>query len=75
MSTAERYADELVDLAKSDRSVSDGLVRFEQIFDAYMIETPGEFVAKRRALLNAFQARTPDGELASLIVDKLGGMP
>ena len=59
MSTAERTADELVDLAKSDRSVSDGLVRFEQIFDAYMIETPGDFVAKRKALLDAFQERRP----------------
>ncbi len=75
MTIAERYADELVDLAKSDRSVSDGLVRFQQIFDAYMIETPGDFVAKRKALLDAFQGRRPEGELAALIVDKLGGMP
>ena len=75
MTIAERYADELVDLAKSDRSVSDGLVQFQQIFDAYMIETPGDFVAKRKALLDAFQGRRAEGELAALIVDKLGGMP
>ncbi len=59
MTTAERYADELVDLAKSKPGVSDGLVRFEQIFDAYMIETPGDFVDKRKALLDAFQAKAP----------------
>jgi len=75
MATAQRYADELVALAKSGLGVSDGPVRFEQIFDAYMIETPGGFVEKRKALLDAFQARAPAGELAKLILDKLGGMP
>jgi hypothetical protein len=40
-----------------------------------MIETPGGFVDKRKALLDAFRARSPDGELADLIIDKLGGMP
>jgi hypothetical protein len=75
MTVAQRYADELVALANSDLGVSAGLVRFEQIFDAYMIETPGGFVEKRKALLEAFQARTPEGELAGLILDKLGAMP
>jgi hypothetical protein len=75
MTTANRYANELRDLVKTNPGVSAGLVRFEQIFDAYMIETPGDFVDKRKALLNAFQATGPDGELAALIVDKLGGMP
>ena len=41
MATAERYADELADLVKDNPGVSDGLVRFEQIFDAYMIEARG----------------------------------
>ena len=75
MTAADRYADELAALAQSRVSVSDGLVRFEQVFDAYMIEAPGSFVEKRRALLDAFRARAPDGELAALMVDKLGGMP
>ncbi len=75
MTTATRCADELVELVNSDPGVSAGLVRFEQIFDAYMIETPGSFVDKRRALLDAFRGRAPDGALAAMIVDKLGGMP
>jgi hypothetical protein len=75
MTTAKRHADELVELAKSDASVPDGLVHFQQIFDAYMIETPGGFVDKREALLDAFRARSPGGELADLIIDRLGGMP
>ena len=76
MIIADRYADELADLAKSDPPISDGLVRFQQIFDAYMIEAPGDFVDKRKALLDAFQARSREGELAALIaVDELGGMP
>ncbi len=65
---------ELVDLVKTNPGVSAGLVRFEQIFDACMIETPGDFVGKRKALLDAFQARSQD-ELADLFADKLGGMP
>ena len=75
MTIAERAAGELADLARSGASVSDGLVRLEQIFDAYMIEAPGGFVDKRRALLDAFRSRKCDGELADLIVDKLGGLP
>ncbi len=75
MTTAERTADELLDLVKSHPNIPDALVRFEQIFDAYMIETPGDFVGKRKALLDAFQAQAPDGALTALIVDKLGGMP
>ena len=75
MTIEERYAVELVELAKSGVGVSDGLVRFEQIFDAYMIETPGSFVEKRKAPLDAFRAKAPDGELTSLIADKLGGVP
>jgi hypothetical protein len=75
MTTATRYADELVDLVKSGPGVSDGLLRFEQIFDAYMIETVGGFVDKRKALLEAFQDRAPAGELTSLILDKLGAIP
>jgi hypothetical protein len=75
MTSAERYADELADLAKSDTGVSDGLVRFEQIFDAYMVETPGDFIDKRKALLEAFRRKAPEGDLTGLIVDKLGGMP
>jgi len=75
MTIEERYADELVELAKSGVRISDGLVRLEQIFDAYMIETPGSFVEKRKALLDAFRAKAPDGELTSLIADKLGGVP
>jgi hypothetical protein len=43
--------------------VSDGLLKLEQIFDATMIETPGGFVEKRKALLDAFGKRAPDGEL------------
>jgi len=75
MTSAERYAGELADLAESGAGVPDGLVRFEQIFDAYMIETPGDFVDKRKALLDAFRKRAPEGDLAGLIDDKLGGMP
>ena len=67
-------ADELLDLVKSEPGISDGLVRFEQIFDAYMIETSGGFVDKRKTLLDAFQKAAPQGELAALIIDKLGGM-
>jgi len=75
MTSAERHADELVALAGSGAPVADGLVRFEQIFDAYMIETPGGFVDKRRALLDAFLKRAPEGDLAGLIIDRLGGTP
>jgi hypothetical protein len=65
MSAVERYADELVDLVRSGPAVPDGLVRFEQVFDAHMIEAPGV----RR------QAKGAPGELAALIDDRLGGMP
>ncbi len=75
MTIADRYADELHDLVKTNPGISAGLVRFEQIFDAYMIEAAGGFVDKRKALLGAFQAQNPEGELAAFIVDKLGGMP
>ena len=75
MTTAARTAEELVDLVNGGLGVSSGLVRFEQIFDAYMIESPGDFVAKRKALLEAFRARAPEGALAAMIVDRLGGLP
>ena len=75
MTTAERYADELIRLVESSPGFSDALLRFEQIFDAYMIESSGSFIDKRKALLEAFQARAPQGELAALIADKLGATP
>jgi hypothetical protein len=37
--TTDRYVEELTALAKSGKPVSEALVQFEQIFDAYMIET------------------------------------
>ncbi len=75
MTTAERAADELADPAQSGVGVSAGLVRFEQIIDVYMIETPGSFVEKRKALLAAFQSRASAGRLTSMILYELGGIP
>jgi hypothetical protein len=75
MTTPERYADELADLVKGDPGISDGLVRFEQIYDAYMIEEAGDFVDKRRALLAAFRKATPGGALSEMIADRLGAVP
>ena len=72
--TTGRYVEELATLAKSGEPVSEALDRFEQIFDAYMIETPGSFVEKRKALLAAFRDRAPDAPLTSTIIDKLGGL-
>jgi hypothetical protein len=39
-----------------------------------MIETPGSFVAKRKALLEAFREKAPDIPLSWPIIDKLGGL-
>lgn len=75
MTIAERTAAELADLVRGRPGVSDGLSRFEQIYDAYMIEAAGAFVDKRKALLDAFRATAPDGELAAMIADKLGAIP
>ena len=75
MTTPERYANELADLVKGAPGISEGLTRFEQIYDAYMIEAAGDFVDKREALLDAFRARAPKGQLADLIADKLGALP
>lgn len=72
--TTGRYVEELAALAKSGKPVSEALGRFEQIFDAYMIETPGSFVEKRKALLAAFGDKAPDAPLTSTIIDKLGGL-
>jgi hypothetical protein len=73
MSTG-RYVEELTALAKSGKPVSQALDQFEQIFDAYMIETPGSFVEKRKALLAAFRDKAPDAPLTWTIIDKLGGL-
>jgi len=71
----DRYASELVDLARSGLPLAQALVRFEQIFDAYMIEASGSFAEKRKALLDAFRAKAPETPLAWPIIDKLGGLP
>ena len=39
-----------------------------------MIETPGSFVANRKALLEAFREKAPDTPLTRPIIDKLGGL-
>jgi len=70
-----RYIDELIDLAKSGAPVPDALVKFEQIYDAYMIEAPGSFGEKRKALLEAFRGKAPQTPLTWPILDKLGGLP
>ncbi len=75
MTTPERYAGELADLVKGEPGMSEGLVRFEQIYDAYMVEASGDFVDKRKALLAAFRQKAPDAEFADLIADKLGAVP
>jgi hypothetical protein len=72
--TTGRYVEELTALAKSGKPVSAALEQFEQIFDAYMIETPGSFVEKRKALLAAFRDKAPDAPLTSTIIDRLGGL-
>jgi len=72
---AARYAEELAALARSDLPEFEVLARFEQIFDAYMIEASGSFVEKRSALLDAFRPLAPDTPLAWPIIDKLGGLP
>lgn len=72
--TTDRYVDELVALSKSGKPLSDVLIHFSQIFDAYMVETPGSFVEKRKALLDAFRAKAPETALTWPIIDKLGGL-
>jgi hypothetical protein len=72
--TTDRYVEELTALAKSGKPVSEALDQFERIFDAYMIETPGSFVEKRKTLLAAFRAKAPDAPLTWTIIDKLGGL-
>ena len=71
----ERYLGELIDLAKSGAELPEALDHFTQIFDAYMIEMPGSFVEKRRALLQAFRDKAPDTPLSWPIIDRLGGLP
>jgi hypothetical protein len=56
----DRYVAELTTLAKSGKPLSEALEVFSQILDAYMIEMPGSFVAKRKALLEAFREKVPD---------------
>jgi hypothetical protein len=70
----DRYVAELTTLAKSGKLLSEALEVFSQILDAYMIETPGSFVAKRKALLEAFREKAPDTPLTWPIIDKLGGL-
>jgi hypothetical protein len=70
----DRYAAELTALAKSDKPLSEAMEIFTQIFDAYMVEMPGSFVAKRKALLQAFRDKAPDTPLTWPIIDKLGGL-
>jgi hypothetical protein len=72
--TTERYVAELVDLSRSGKPLSQALEHFEQIFDAYMVEMPGSFVEKRKALLDAFREQAPDTPLTWPIIDKLGGL-
>ncbi len=72
--TTERYVAELVALSNSDKPLSEALEHFEQIFDAYMVEMPGSFVEKRKALLDAFRDKAPDTQLTWPIIDKLGGL-
>ena len=71
----DRTVDELIELARSNRTVAEALEGFEQIFDAYMIETPGTFVQKRKALLEAFRAKAPQTDLTWPIEDRLGALP
>ena len=70
----DRYVAELTTLAKSGKPLSEALEVFSQILDAYMIETPSSFVAKRKALLEAFREKAPDTPLTWPIIDKLGGL-
>jgi len=72
--TTERYVAELIALSRSDKPLSEAMEHFTQIFDAYMIETPGSFIAKRKALLEAFRDKAPDTPLTWPIIDKLGGL-
>lgn len=72
--TTERYVAELIDLSQSGKPLSEALEDFERIFDAYMVETRGSFVEKRKALLNAFRDQAPDTPLTWPIIDKLGGL-
>jgi hypothetical protein len=73
--TTERYVEELIALAKSDKPLSEALDHFTLIFDAYMVETPGSFVQKRRVLLEAFREKAPDTPLTWPIIDNLGWTP
>jgi hypothetical protein len=66
----DRYVAELTALAKSGKPLSEALEVFTQILDAYMIEMPGSFVAKRKALLEAFREKAPDAPLTWPIIDK-----
>jgi hypothetical protein len=73
--TTERYVEELIALAKSDKPLSEALEHFTLILDAYMVETPGSFVQKRKVLLEAFREKAPDTPLTWPIIDNLGGLP
>jgi hypothetical protein len=70
----DRYVAELIALAKSDKPLSEAMEHFTQTFDAYMVEMPGSFVAKRKALLDAFRDKAPVTPLTWPIIDKLGGL-
>ena len=69
-----RYVAELITLAKSNKPLSEAMEHFTQIFDAYMVEMPGSFIAKRKALLEAFRDKAPDTPLTWPIIDRLGGL-